>query len=83
LTQRELLALNVQHQVSTRNVLHDKVDTSLCLEARVQAKKERVAFTRGREEDSLLRASATQSSYISLFDEGKVFTPTSRLRHGQ
>jgi hypothetical protein len=38
LAERELLSLDVQHQVPPTHVLHDKVDTRLGLEARMQAK---------------------------------------------
>jgi hypothetical protein len=39
LPQGELLPLDVKHEVSSRNVLHDKVDSSLGLEARVQVEE--------------------------------------------
>lgn len=38
LTKRELFALDVQHEVTSTNVLHDKVHARLSLETRVQAK---------------------------------------------
>ena len=34
--QVELLALDMQHQVTASHVFHNKVDARLCLEARVQ-----------------------------------------------
>lgn len=36
LAQRELLALNVQHEITSAHVFHHKVYSGLCLEARVQ-----------------------------------------------
>jgi hypothetical protein len=54
LPQGELLPLDVKHEVSSRNVLHDKVDSSLGLEARVQVEEERMASFGGGEEDSFL-----------------------------
>ena len=35
LTEGELLALDVQHEITTAHVLHNEVDTGLCLETRV------------------------------------------------
>jgi len=35
LPQGELLSLNVQHQITSTDVLHDEVDASLSLETRV------------------------------------------------
>ena len=32
LSQRELLTLDVQHEITTADVLHDEIDTSLRLE---------------------------------------------------
>ena len=40
LPERELLALDVQHEISSAHVLHDEVDTRLCLETRVQTEQE-------------------------------------------
>lgn len=63
---RELLPLDVEHEISSRHVLHDKVDTRLGLKARVEAEEERVPFACGGEEDALLRfrpASPFVSSY--------------------
>ena len=57
LTKRELLALNVQHEVTTAHVLHNEVDTGLCLETRMQAEQERVAFLGRSKEDALLGTS--------------------------
>lgn len=54
-SRRELLPLDVEHEISSRHVLHDKVDASFRLEARVEAEEERVAFARSGEEDALLR----------------------------
>lgn len=35
LPKRELLPLDVEHEISTTNIFHDEVDASLCLEARM------------------------------------------------
>ena len=53
LPERELLALNVQHEVATTDVFHNEVDTGLSLETRVQPEKEWMAFTSGRQKYSL------------------------------
>ena len=58
LPKRELLALNVQHEITTAHVLHNEVDTRLCLETRVQAKQEWVALLGRSKKDALLRTSA-------------------------
>ena len=42
LPERELLALDVQHEITAGDVLHDEVDTRFSLEARVQAEQERM-----------------------------------------
>jgi hypothetical protein len=44
LSKGELLLLDVKHEISSRNVLHDKVDSGLGLETRMQTKKERVSL---------------------------------------
>ena len=54
----ELAPLDVQHQITTADVLHDEVDTSLCLETSVQAKQERVSLLVRNQEHSLLRTCA-------------------------
>ena len=40
LAKRELLALDVQHEITTAHVLHDKVYTCFGLETRVKAEQE-------------------------------------------
>lgn len=52
----KLSALDVKHQITTADILHDKVDTSFCLEARMQGGQERMTLAIGNQEDSLLRA---------------------------
>ena len=37
LPQRKLFSLNMKHEITTTDVLHDEVDSGLCLEARVEA----------------------------------------------
>jgi hypothetical protein len=54
LTEGELLLLDVKHEIASTDVLHDKVNTGLGLEARMQAEQERMSFLSGREEDALL-----------------------------
>jgi hypothetical protein len=54
LSERELLLLNVQHEIPSADVLHDKVNSGLGLEARVQVEQERVAFLGCSHEDPLL-----------------------------
>lgn len=51
----KLFALDVEHEVSARDVLHDKVDASLGLETRVQSEEERMSLACSSEEDPLLR----------------------------
>ena len=65
LTKRELLPLDMQHQISSTHVLHDKVDTSLGLEARMQPEQERMTFPRRRQENTLLRSSAKEKIPMS------------------
>jgi len=50
----ELASLNVQHQVTTTDVLHDEVHTGLGLETSVQTQKERMPLLVRDQEDSLL-----------------------------
>lgn len=74
----ELLALDVQHQVAARHVLHHKVDARLGLEARMQAEQEGVTlFGRGEEHTLLgLGAAARQQA-------GQKSTRTSRPRRSR
>ena len=51
--QIKLFALDVQHQVTTTNVLHHEIHTRLRLETRVQIEKERMPFTRHCQEHTL------------------------------
>ncbi len=53
LTQGELLLLDVQHEIASADILHDKVDPSFGLEARVQAEQEGVALLRSSQKDTL------------------------------
>jgi hypothetical protein len=53
LSRRELLPLNVQHQISAWHKLHAEVDARLGLEAGVQAEQERMPFLGGCQEDTL------------------------------
>jgi hypothetical protein len=54
LSQGELLLLDVQHEISSTDVLHDKVDPCLGLEARMKSQQERVTFLSRSHEDPLL-----------------------------
>lgn len=51
--QAELTALNMQHQITTTDVLHDEVYTGFCLETGMQVEEEWVAFLVGNQEDTL------------------------------
>jgi hypothetical protein len=55
LPERKLLALNVQHEVSSTDILHDEVYASFRLETRVQPKEEGMPILRRREKHALLR----------------------------
>jgi hypothetical protein len=50
----ELFSLNVQHKITTTNVLHDEVDASFCLETSMQVKEEGMAGLVCYQEDTLL-----------------------------
>lgn len=63
----ELAALDVQHQITARDVLHDEVDPSLGLKAGMQVGEERVALLVRNEEDPLLGACALD--FVVLDDE--------------
>ena len=63
----ELASLNVQHQITTRHVLHDKVDAGLGLETGVQVCQEGVLLFVGNEEHALLRSS--RLNFVVLDDE--------------
>lgn len=54
LAEGELLLLDMKHQISSRDVFHDKVHSGLCLETRVQAKQEGVSFLRRGQKDAFL-----------------------------
>jgi len=58
LSERELFLLDVQHEISSADVFHDKVYSGLGLEARVQVEQERVTFLSCSHEDPLLRLRA-------------------------
>ncbi|KAI6769226.1 hypothetical protein HG531_010330 [Fusarium graminearum] len=63
----ELTSLNVQHQITTTNVLHDEVHTGLCLEACMQVGQEWVSAPVGNQEHTLLRTDTLD--FIILDDE--------------
>jgi hypothetical protein len=80
LTKRELLALNMKHEISSANVLHHKIYTRLCLEARMQSKKEGVSLASCGKEDSLFGTSATHSFIrIALIKSKSAYLSTSSL----
>lgn len=58
LSQSKLLLLDVQHEISTRNVFHDEVDPSFGLEAGVESEQEWVSLLGGSLEDPFLRLRA-------------------------
>lgn len=49
----ELAALNVQHQVTTTDILHDEVDSGLSLETSMKIGQERMSLLVGNQEDTL------------------------------
>ncbi len=53
LPKRELLFLDVQHEIPSADVLHDEVDSCLRLEAGVKSKEEGVTFLSSSEENPL------------------------------
>ena len=73
LSERELFLLDVQHKISSRDVLHDEVDTSLRLETRVETEEERVSFLRSGEEDSLFRLGAERKLTPEEFENELTF----------
>ena len=56
--QTKLASLNVQHQITTTDVLHDEVHTGLCLETGVKVQQEGVTFLVSNQENALLRLGA-------------------------
>lgn len=54
----ELPTLNVQHEITTTDILHDEVNSGFCLETSVEVEQEWVTFLVGDEEDTLLRPCA-------------------------
>lgn len=67
LSEGELLFLDVKHEISTRHILHHKVDSGLRLETRVQAEQEGVSLLRGGQEDSFLRLSTARVSNVPIW----------------
>lgn len=57
LPRRKLFALNVQHEISSTNILHNKINTSLSLETRMQSQQERMPFASGCQKDAFFGAS--------------------------
>lgn len=53
--QSELTTLDVKHEITAGDILHDKVDPCLGLETGVQVEEERMALLVGNEEHSFLR----------------------------
>lgn len=66
LPQRELLALNVQHQITSTHVFHHKVDAGLSLEARMQTKQERMPFSGSGQEHAFLRSRTIAQQALSV-----------------
>jgi hypothetical protein len=54
----KLSPLNVQHEITSTDILHDEVDARLSLEAGMQVKQERMMFLVGNQEHSLLGSCA-------------------------
>ena len=57
----------MQHQITTADILHDEVYASLRLETSVQVGQERMPFSVGNQEDTLLRSHALH--FVILNDE--------------
>ena len=58
LSQGELFALDVQHEITSADVLHDEVDTRLGLETRMETEQEGVSLSGSSQEYPLLRPRA-------------------------
>lgn len=54
---KALVLLDMHHQIASLHVFHDKVETSICLEAGVQRRQEGMALLVGHLVDSLFRTS--------------------------
>ena len=65
--QAELSPLDVQHEIATRDVFHDKVDASLGLETGVEIQEKRMSLLVGDEKYALLRLGRLH--FIILNDE--------------
>jgi hypothetical protein len=63
LSKRELLLLNVQHEITSADVFHDEIDTSFRLETRVKFEQERVTFLGGGQEDPLFGLGTVETEY--------------------
>jgi hypothetical protein len=62
-----LTALNVQHKITTADILHHEINSGLGLETGVQVQQEWVAFLVGNQENTLFRLGAL--NFIVLNDE--------------
>lgn len=58
-----MFPLDVQHEITTADVLHNEVNAGFSLETRVEAEKERVTLPRSSQEDPLLRSCAGHISF--------------------
>ena len=63
----KLSSLDMQHEITTTNVLHHKVDPGFRLETRVKTQKKRMLFLVRDEKNSLFRTSALY--FVVLDDE--------------
>lgn len=69
LSKRELLLLDVQHQITSADVFHDEIDTSFRLETRVKFEQEWVTFLGGGQEDTLFGLGTVKTEYESSTNE--------------
>lgn len=82
----KLATLNVPHQITTTDVLHDEIHSRLGLETSMQVRQERMAFPVGDQEYSLLRACALDLVVLNdelLLQDLDGIQPSGLLRFSQ
>lgn len=88
LSESEMLLLDVEHEIASRDVLHDEVHPRLGLETGVKTKEEWMTFLSGRKEDSFLGLSAELSAWptklgipfhLIIFDDKLLFQYLDRV----
>lgn len=63
----KLTSLNVQHEITTANVLHDEIHSRLCLETGVQIKQEGMPLLISNQEYSLFGPRALH--FVIFYDK--------------